>query len=173
MGTNLTDYKKIFAALNNCAFVSTKPQKENDIEDVIKPYKFLMDNAMLGVGIGFDTKGSFSEIKIKGIMTDKKINYVIEDSREGWVESLGYLLKAHIMGLEQPIFDYSKIRPAGSVLKIFGGVSAGPEPLIDLHNSLDQVLDKYNGKVMDSRLIVDIMNLIGRSVVAGNISNKT
>lgn len=172
MGTNITDYKKIFTSLNNCAFVSTKPNNANDIEEIIKPYLFLMDNAMLGVGIGFDTKAAESNILVKGVLKDKRVNFVVEDSREGWVESLGALLKAHILGKEKPVFDYSKVRPAGSPLKIFGGVSAGPAPLIDLHKSLEEILGKYEGKVMDSRLIVDIMNLIGRGVVAGNISNK-
>lgn len=170
MGTNITDYKKIFTSLNNCAFVSTKPRKENDINEMIKPYLFLMDNAMLGVGIGFDTKASYSNILIKGALKDNHQNYVIDDSREGWVESLGILLKNYISGLEKPVFDYSKIRPAGSKLKVFGGVSAGPQPLIDLHNTLEELLQKNTGKTFDSRLIVDIMNLIGRSVVAGNIS---
>jgi ribonucleoside-triphosphate reductase len=172
MGTNITDYKKIFTSLNNCAFVSTKPKDSNNIHEIIKPYLFLMDNAMLGVGIGFDTKGSESKIKIKGISQDSKFNFIVEDSREGWVESLGALLTAHILGTEKPVFDYSKVRPAGSPLKIFGGVSAGPGPLIDLHKSLDEILENYAGKVMDSRLIVDIMNLIGRGVVAGNISKN-
>lgn len=170
MGTTITDYKKIFTSLNNCAFVSTKLENEYDVEDIIKPFLFLMDNAMLGVGIGFDTKASNSNIKIKNVLKDKSVNFVVEDSREGWVESVGALLKAYILGKEKINFDYTKVRPAGSPLKVFGGVSAGPAPLMDLHKSLEEILDKNIGKAMDSRLIVDIMNLIGRAVVAGNIS---
>ena len=172
MGTNITDCKKIFTSLNNCAFVSTKPKNPNNIEEIIKPYLFLMDNAMLGVGIGFDTKASEANIMIKGALKDKKVNFLVEDSREGWVDSLGALLKAYILGLEKPVFDYSIVRPAGSPLKIFGGISAGPGPLIELHKSLDEILDRYRGKVMDTRLVVDIMNLIGRGVVSGNISKE-
>jgi len=40
--------------LNNCAFVSTKTIKD----DYSKPFTFLMDASMLGVGVGFDTKGA-------------------------------------------------------------------------------------------------------------------
>lgn len=41
-----------FAALNNCAFVST----ENLKGGIARPFCFLMDASMLGVGVGFDTK---------------------------------------------------------------------------------------------------------------------
>jgi len=172
MGTSITETKKIYTALNNCAFISTKPKFESDIEEIIKPYLFLMDNAMLGVGVGYDTNASHLNFRIKGVLKDKSFNFSVKDSREGWVESLNILLKAHFLGLEKPIFDYSKIRPAGSPLKIFGGVSGGPEPLIDLHRSLGDRLEQNAGKLLDSRLIVDIMNLIGRTVVAGNISKQ-
>jgi ribonucleoside-triphosphate reductase len=172
MGTNITDYKKMFTSLNNCAFVSTKLKENYTLEDIIKPYLFLMDNSMLGVGIGFDTKVSQSNIFIKGISNEKPKELIIEDSREGWVESLNVLLKAYLIGLEKPIFNYSNLRPAGSPLKIFGGVSAGPKPLMELHNSIEEVLISYTNKKIDSRFVVDIMNLIGRSVVAGNISKN-
>ena len=170
MGTNITDYKKMFTSLNNCAFVSTRLKENYTIEDVIKPYLFLMDNAMLGVGIGFDTKASNSNVIVKGISSNKPKEFVIEDSREGWVESLKVLLEAYLIGLEKPLFDYSQLRPAGSPLKIFGGVSAGPKPLSDLHKSIEEVLINYTNRQIDSRFVVDVMNLIGRSVVAGNIS---
>ena len=55
MGTKLTDEMKLYAALNNCAFVSTK---QSDIDKFIGAFTFLMDSSMLGVGVGFDTKGS-------------------------------------------------------------------------------------------------------------------
>jgi len=178
MGTNITENKKIFAALNNCAFVSTKPYDKKNINDIIKPYLFLMDNSMLGVGVGFDTKGSdlgikiFKPIKIQQTEIGYKENvFYVEDSREGWVESVGVLLKSYLEeNMILPMFDYSKIRPAGVPLKVFGGISSGPGPLKELHTNLTYLLDKNIGNELNSRLIVDIMNLIGKSVVAGNIS---
>jgi hypothetical protein len=54
MGTNIIREKGLGAALNNCAFVST-----DDIEaGPSKPFTFLMDACMLGVGVGFDTEGT-------------------------------------------------------------------------------------------------------------------
>jgi ribonucleoside-triphosphate reductase len=171
MGSNITEQKKIYAALNNCAFVSTKPNNRHNIDEIVKPFIFLMDCGMLGVGIGFDTKLSECGIIINGVDKENKKNIIIEDSREGWVDSLAILLKAYLAGDRQPLFDYSQLRPAGRLLKVFGGISAGADPLIELHKDVTTVLESYVGKKVDSRLVVDIMNLIGRSVVAGNISN--
>jgi len=57
MGTNITEKKGLYAALNNCAFVSTK---SDDVDHFIKSFTFLMDSSMMGVGVGFDTKGALS-----------------------------------------------------------------------------------------------------------------
>ena len=54
MGTALTNTKKLYACLNNCAFVSTI----NLDTDPVRPFTFLMDAAMCGVGVGFDTRGA-------------------------------------------------------------------------------------------------------------------
>jgi ribonucleoside-triphosphate reductase len=173
MGTSITEDKKIFAALNNCAFVSTKPTDKTNIDEVIKPYLFLMDNAMLGVGVGFDTKGSGMGIKIYSPKKSEnnESTFFVKDSREGWVESVAILLKCYLQeNMILPNFDYSIMRAAGIPLKVFGGISSGPGPLKDLHSNLIELLDKFVGHSLDSRLIVDVMNLIGKSVVSGNIS---
>jgi len=165
MGTAVTEKKGLYAALNNCAFVSTGTIKE----DYSKPFCFLMDASMLGVGVGFDTKGA-GEIIVKGvdIKRDKQI-YQIPDTREGWVESLKLLLESHFHGTAPIEFDYSKIREAGIPIKGFGGVSSGPEPLREVHSSIDEVLKENSGEPISVTTIVDIMNLIGKCVVAGNV----
>jgi len=55
MGSPLTEERHVFAALNNCAFVSTAQLREDGAS---RPFTFLMDAAMLGVGVGFDTDGA-------------------------------------------------------------------------------------------------------------------
>ena len=168
MGTDITRKKNLFAALNNCAFVSTGLNEVHN--DIIKPFLFMMDGAMLGVGIGFDTKGSKNNIIIKKPDTNKTNLFVIPDSREGWVESLKLLLETYFYENKPKVeFDYSKIRKAGSPLKIFGGVSAGAEPLKELHRTIDLLLKEKENEKLSSRLIVDMMNIIGKCVIAGNI----
>ncbi|SVB12786.1 uncharacterized protein METZ01_LOCUS165640, partial [marine metagenome] len=165
MGTAITEKKNLYAALNNCAFVSTKTLKE----DYSKPFCFLMDASMLGVGVGFDVKGT-DEIIVKGVNVGRgKEVFIIPDTREGWVESLRLLLESYFHGTAPIEFDYSKIRPAGKPIKGFGGVSSGHEPLEEVHESIRKVLDDNSGEPISTTTIVDIMNLIGKCVVAGNV----
>ena len=165
MGTPITEEKGLYAALNNCAFVSTKTLKE----DYSKPFCFLMDASMLGVGVGFDTKGA-GEIVVKGVnKTRNKEVFEIPDTREGWVESLRLLLESYFHGTSAIQFDYSKIRQAGEPIKGFGGVSSGPEPLKEVHDDIKKVLENNSGEPITVTTIVDIMNLIGKCVVAGNV----
>jgi len=165
MGTPITEEKGLYAALNNCAFVSTKTLKE----DYSKPFCFLMDASMLGVGVGFDTKGA-GEILIKAPNSNREVEiFQIPDTREGWVESLRLLLESYFHGTAEIQFDYTKIRLAGEPIKGFGGVSSGPEPLKEVHEDIRKVLDTNSGEPISITTIVDIMNLIGKCVVAGNV----
>jgi adenosylcobalamin-dependent ribonucleoside-triphosphate reductase len=165
MGTPITEEKNLYAALNNCAFVSTKTLKQ----DYSKPFCFLMDASMLGVGVGFDVKGA-GEVMIKLPNPNRGIEeYVISDNREGWVESLKLLLESYFHGSAEVQFDYSKIRPAGEPIKGFGGVSSGHEPLQEIHEEIRKVLNKNVENPISTTTIVDIMNLIGKCVVAGNV----
>ena len=165
MGTPITEKKGLYAALNNCAFVSTKTLKE----DYAKPFCFLMDASMLGVGVGFDTKGA-GEIVVKGVDVKREAQiFQIPDTREGWVESLRLLLESYFHGQAPVEFDYSLIRPAGEPISGFGGVASGHEPLKEVHGDIKEVLEKNSGEPITITTIVDIMNLIGKCVVAGNV----
>jgi adenosylcobalamin-dependent ribonucleoside-triphosphate reductase len=165
MGTNLTEKRGLYAALNNCAFVSTATIKD----DIAKPFCFLMDASMLGVGVGFDVRGA-GEIIVKGINSNRKEEeYQIPDSREGWVESLKLVLESYFHGTAPIKFDYSQIRQEGESIKGFGGVSSGPEPLMKLHDIVKTVMNRNTGEPITITTIVDIMNLIGKCVVAGNV----
>ena len=165
MGTPITEEKGLYAALNNCAFVSTSTLKD----DYSKPFCFLMDASMLGVGVGFDTKGA-GEILIKGVNLDRNQEiFQIPDTREGWVESVKLLLESYFHGTAPIGFDYSIVRPAGEPIKGFGGVSSGHEPLQEVHEDIRKVLENNVGEPITITTIVDIMNLIGKCVVAGNV----
>jgi ribonucleoside-triphosphate reductase len=167
MGSPLTEEKGLFAALNNCAFVSTA----NLDKDLADPFTFLMDASMLGIGVGFDTKGA-GKLTITA-PTGTSTTYLIPDTREGWVESLKLLLESYFVPGSPPVeFDYSAIRLAGEPIKGFGGVASGPEPLRALHAEIRGVLSTRTAHgparitVTD---IVDIQNLIGKCVIAGNL----
>ena len=79
------------------------------------------------------------------------------------------LLDSYSLGTGAIVLDYTDIRPAGVPIKGFGGESSGPDPLIDLHETSREILDAEIGKPLSITAIVDIMNLIGKCVVAGNV----
>uniref|UniRef100_A0A7S3PDB1 ribonucleoside-triphosphate reductase (thioredoxin) n=1 Tax=Aplanochytrium stocchinoi TaxID=215587 RepID=A0A7S3PDB1_9STRA len=203
MGTALTEDRELYAALNNCAFVSTAEigsyqagVAPNDTGNTIErlyaypdpkqmtpadPFAFTMDASMLGVGVGFDTLGAGKVIvkKPKEAHNKKTSNskIVIADSREGWVDSLKMLLNSYLVhdndnDSKQNVaveFSYSEIRKKGLPIKGFGGTASGPDPLIELHNNVRECLDNIDGKPLTITAIVDIMNMIGKCVVAGNV----
>lgn len=151
------------AALNNCAFVSTQGIQQN----FSRPFTFLMDSSMLGVGVGIDTRGSGKVHIVEPEFTDE--TFVVEDSREGWVELIENVLESYVGKPRAKNIDYSQVRPQGEPLKIFGGTASGPAPLIELVEELDIILQAEIGKPISSTAIGSIANLIGRCVVAGGI----
>jgi len=166
MGTPLVMEKKNSAALQNCAFVSTRDIDRNDPGEL---FGWVMDALMLGVGVGFDTLGNEKQLEIYNPSGDIII-YEIPDTREGWVESVRLLINSFLRVNQSPVdFNYDLIRPMGEPIKGFGGTASGPGPLIKLHNDIRKVIGGRKGQFIDSRAIVDIVNLIGTCVVAGNV----
>jgi ribonucleoside-triphosphate reductase len=168
MGSPLTEELGLFAALNNCAFISTE-----SIDDVYRPAKcfaFLMDASLLGVGVGFDTKGAGKVLITSPKMAAESHIYWISDSREGWVESTEILINSYLKPNSiLPQFDYSRIRPRGSPIRGFGGIAGGPELLRELHESLKVVLNRNLGRMITVTTLVDIMNLIGKCVAGSSV----
>jgi ribonucleoside-triphosphate reductase len=150
-------------ALNNCGFASTA-----DIDlKYSKAFEFVMDALMLGVGVGFDTLGA-GKLTIKK-PKDGTFDFDIPDSREGWVDALRVMLDAYFLGKQIPNYDFSNIRIAGEPIRGFGGIASGPVPLKQMLKDIQDILEKRIGQPILSIDIVDIMNLIGRCVVAGNV----
>jgi ribonucleoside-triphosphate reductase (thioredoxin) len=165
-GTPMTMEKRNSASLQNCAMVSTRDIDRNDPGAL---FAWVMDALMLGIGVGFDTIGQDKQMPIYA-PTEPASIYEIPDTREGWVESVRLLINSFLRQ-NQPVqeFNYDLIRPLGAPIKGFGGVASGPAPLIDLHTRIRNVIGSRAGEVLDSRAIVDIVNLIGTCVVSGNV----
>lgn len=171
MGTPLVNVQKNSAALQNCAFVSTSEMTKHN---PAKPFAFLMEASMLGVGVGFDDKGAdkdFTIYKPKNAWTESEAKvYVIPDSREGWVDSVTVLINSYLRPDQDFCsFDYSEIRPLGTPIKTFGGTASGPAPLIKLHKAIHNLFKDREGQKLTRKDIADIGNLIGVCVVSGNV----
>ena len=165
MGTDIVNVQRNSAALQNCAFVSTNEMTKNNPG---KPFGFLMEASMLGVGVGFDDKGADKDFTIYEPKLGEK--YVIPDTREGWVESTVAAINSYLKpDTKIPDYDYGDIRLAGVPIKTFGGTAAGPEPLIKLHNYIGKLFKGRAGEKVTRTDIADIGNLIGVCVVSGNV----
>lgn len=173
LGTPLIHERNVGQALFNCAFVSTRDLGKSPT-DSIKPFLFMMDMSMVGVGVGFDVEGN-GKLAVKKPSEKNPEEFTIPDSREGWVLSLEKLLSSyftHSFDQEQSSaiqFNYDLIRAAGLPIRGFGGVSSGAAPLIRMHEQLRNVLDSCDGRTLSITAITDIMNMIGQCVVAGNV----
>jgi ribonucleotide reductase alpha subunit len=152
------------ACLNNCAFLSSK-----DIDvDFSGPFCALMDFSMLGVGVGGDTRGAGKVTILKPEVSHHA--FTVDDSREGWVEVLRVVLDAYVgRGAMPAAFDYSEVRESGTAINGFGGTASGPGPLREMVEAICGLLDARIGVVIMSSDIVDLFNLVGRCVVAGNV----
>lgn len=165
MGTPLVNEQKNSAALQNCAFVSTTSMTKID---PARPFAFLMEASMLGVGVGFDDKGADKEFQI--YEPQEGDTHVVPDTREGWVDSVTLLINSYLRPDQKaPLFDYKEIRPAGTPIKTFGGTAAGHEPLEKLHNHIRKLFTGRAGEKLTRTDIADLGNLIGVCVVSGNV----
>lgn len=155
------------ASLVNCWFVSIK-----EIDD----FAFLMDMLLLGGGVGFSVKReNINELpKVKSNVTvshklTKDADFIVPDSREGWVKLLLETLRAYFKTGKSFTYSTILVRGAGEEIKGFGGKASGPLPLIDGIERISVVLRNRAGKKLRSVDVLDICNIIGSIVVAGNV----
>lgn len=168
MGTEFVNARRNSAPLQNCAFISTEKLSSHSHAEATLPFIRLFEMSMLGVGVGFDTKGA-GKLTLHKPDHDRLETRIVEDTREGWYGSTADLLISYFFGGPALEFDYSEVRLAGEPIKGFGGVAAGPEPLIRLHDQIRELFNGRSGDKVTSSDLVDIMNLIGKCVVSGNV----
>lgn len=92
----------------------------------------------------------------------------VADSRTGWAKSLKELIANLYAGMI-PTWDTSSVRPAGAVLKTFGGRSSGPEPLIDLFQFCVSKFKGAAGRKLSSLECHDLVCKIAEIVVVGGV----
>lgn len=151
----------------NCSFVSTAKLSAHSAWEATRPFVLMMEMSMNGIGVGFDTRGA-GRLTIHQPDIDRIETFVVPDTREGWAEAVGKLLESYFFKNRPTVsFNYDQVRPSGSPLKSFGGRSSGPGPLMVALEFIRTQLDNREGELITSRDILDIMNKIGKAVVAG------
>lgn len=147
-------------AAYNCSYLSIDDPKCFDEALMI---------LMCGTGVGFSVERSAVE-KLPEVPTIQRTEetIVVADSKEGWAKGLRQLISRLYAG-EHPTWDLSKIRPAGSRLKTFGGRASGPEPLDNLFRFVTSTFYKSSGRRLSSLECHDIMCAVAAAVVVGGV----
>jgi ribonucleoside-triphosphate reductase len=168
LGTKTVDRLGL-PSLQNCAFVT--------IDSPIRPFTWAMDMLMLGSGVGYSIKKEHvyklpKLVRKKVVITrlnDKQADFIVPDTREGWVKLLGKVLKSHFYSGEGFTYSTQLIRGHGEQIGGFGGVASGPAILVEGITLIGEVLNNRRGQQLRPIDALDIMNIIGSIVVAGNV----
>ena len=148
-------------AIYNCSYLPA---------DSIDSFVEALIISMSGCGVGYSVERQYVEQlpRIKrqsGVMRER---LVVEDTSDGWAEALRVGLQTWFDG-EDIEFDLSKIRPAGTPLKVKGGRASGPEPLRHMMRfARDRILARQGG-FMTTLDAHDIMCAVGGAAVSGGV----
>jgi len=148
-------------ALYNCSYLEI---------DSPKAFSNLMYILMCGTGVGYTVERRCTD-KMPTIPTIQKMfdNVMfVEDSREGWCDSLHQLIDNLYKGVHLK-WDTSKVRKAGEKLKTFGGRASGPAPLEEVFRFVVQTFYKAQGRRLTPLECHDICCKIAQSVIVGGV----
>ena len=125
---------------------------------------------MNGTGVGFSVERDYIN-KLPAVSdtleySDSVIN--VGDSKEGWSRGFRELIGSLYQG-SIPQWNMDKVRPAGALLKVFGGRASGPEPLEDLFRFTVDTFKDAAGRKLNSLQCHDIMCKVGDVVVVGGV----
>lgn len=125
---------------------------------------------MCGTGVGFSVEHKdVDKLPIINEHFEKSsTTIVVDDSKQGWAKAFRELIAMLYAG-QIPAWDLSKLRPAGAVLKTFGGRSSGPAPLNDLFNFTVDKFTKAAGRRLTPIECHDIVCKTGEIVVVGGV----
>ncbi len=170
LGTSTVD-KLGLPSLQNCAFVT--------VDHPVRPFTWAFDMLMLGSGVGYNIQREYV-YKLPPVREDFKrpvrddragADFIVPDSREGWVALLDRTLRSGFFPDTTQGFSYSTqlVRGKGAPIKGFGGVASGPEDLCRGIDLIGGILEERAGKQLRPIDCLDIMNILGMVVVSGNV----
>lgn len=98
--------------------------------------------------------------------------FPIEDSRQGWADGLAELIKAaHDPSTQHTdrVFDVSRVRHKGAVLRSFGGTASGPAPYAEMLIEVGRILAGATGRRITGIEAMDMDHEIARCIVSGGV----
>ena len=166
LGTKTVDDLGLMS-LQNCAATI--------VDEPVRPFLWTADALMLGSGVGYNIQKEFvyelpKVKKVKVIRKETKdADFIVPDSREGWIKLLKNVFESHFLTGENFTYSTICVRGKGTPIKRFGGTSSGPEELCKGVEDINSVLNNRAGKKVRPIDCLDVMNIIGRVVVSGNV----
>jgi ribonucleoside-diphosphate reductase alpha chain len=138
--------------------------------DDIRAFDEIMYVLLCGTGVGFSVERQFiSELPaVAEEFYESDTVIQVKDSKIGWASAYRQLVALLYAG-DIPKWDMSKIRPAGSRLKTFGGRASGPEPLVDLFEFSVEVFKNAKGRKLNSVECHDLVCKVADIVVVGGV----
>jgi ribonucleoside-triphosphate reductase len=135
-----------------------------------KAFDEMMYILMCGTGCGFSVERQYIT-KLPEVSEDFHATETIihvADSKIGWAKAYRELITMLYSG-QVPEWDLSRVRPAGTVLKTFGGRASGAEPLEDLFKFTVEVFRSAAGRKLSSIECHDICCKIAQIVIVGGV----
>ena len=145
----------------NCSYVAV---------DSPRAFDEILYILMNGTGVGFSVESQFVEQlpRVAEDFHDTDTCIIVRDSKLGWAKALKELVAMLYAG-QIPSWDVSRVRPAGSPLKTFGGRASGPEPLVDLFKFCVRTFKAAAGRRLTTLECHDIVCKIAEIVVVGGV----
>lgn len=179
----LVSQKKILPSMRSMQFGGTPILKKNtrmfncaytaiDDRKVFSEIMFLL---LCGCGCGYSVRRKhIANLPSVKAPVEEVSTFVIEDTIEGWADAVNVLLSSYFDGSNYIKFDYSQIRPEGSLVGK-NWKAPGPEPL---RNSLETIRKMLDAILMEAQTLEvtlepihvhDIVCILSNAVLAGGV----
>ncbi|MDD4109996.1 MAG: hypothetical protein PHS54_00420 [Clostridia bacterium] len=149
--------------------------------DSIRSFSEIFFLLMCGTGVGIGLSNKFlsrlPDLVEKSDRTGTVITYVVEDSIEGWADSVEALLSCYLKNTaytgRKIVFDFSRIRPKGSPIKTGGGKAPGHEGLKQslkrIKDLLDFIIEIKGQRQISTVNAYDIVMHMADAVLSGGV----
>jgi len=150
------------------------------VVDRVTAFSWIMDSLMLGCGVGFNVQSEYTNklplvnknVKVTRITLDtegKGADFIVPDSREGWVKLMYKTIKAGFGVGKNFTYYTGLLRSKGTPIKGFGGIAGGPEPLCRGVENITTIFQTCKTDQLSSTEVMDIVCNIAELVVSGNV----
>lgn len=160
------------ARIYNCAV-----RHVDTIRSFAEIFYLLLCGCGVGIGLSYQFLDRLPNLVDENDKNGTVITYVVQDTIEGWADSIEALLNCYFKNTaytgRKIVFDYSKIRKKGEILKTGGGKAPGFKGLKNAHGKIKQLLDHLIEYKKQSRLksvnAYDIVMHSADAVLSGGI----